>query len=150
MPDLYGKKTWLVIGLAAVGWALAVLFMLAYVGMYYTAYHYYLADTQLANLYESLYRNYTTLAYNAIRLTNYTIAVLNYTTSVLNYTDYILTINTGELVGYNATVSQYAVLLNETVSTLRETDQLLNATVSALNTYDQIMGRLVNATTGGG
>jgi hypothetical protein len=148
MPDLYGKKAWVVIGLAVVGWALAVIFMLAYVGMYYTAYHYYLATYELASMYQGLYRNYTTLAYNAIRLTNYTIAVLNYTTSVLNYTDYVLTINTGELVGYNATVSQYALLLNETVSTLRETDQLLNATVSALNTYNQIMGRLVNATGG--
>ena len=59
MPDLYGKKAWLVIGLAAVGWALAVLFMLAYVGMYYTAYHYYLATQELASLYQGLYRNYT-------------------------------------------------------------------------------------------
>jgi len=150
MPDLYGKKAWLVIGLAAVGWALAVIFMLAYVGMYYTAYHYYLATYELASMYQGLYRNYTTLATNALRLTNYTIAVLNYTTSVLNYTDYVLTINTGELAGYNATVTQYARLLNDTIITLRETDQLLNATVSALNTYDQIMGRLVNATTGGG
>ena len=136
------------IGLAVAGWALAVLFMLAYVGMYYTAYHYYLADTQLANLYESLYRNYAALATNAIRLTNYTIVVLNYTTQVLNYTDYILTINTGELAGYNATTIQYAGLLNETVTTLRVTYQLLNATVSALNTYNQIMGRLINATGG--
>jgi len=128
---------------------LAVIFMLAYVGMYYTAYHYYLATYQLASMYQGLYRNYTTLAYNALRLTNYTIAVLNYTTSVLNYTDYILTINTGELVGYNATVSQYAVLLNDTIITLKETDQLLNATVNALNTYNQIMARLVNATGGG-
>jgi len=148
MPDLYGKKAWLVIGLAAVGWALAVLFMLAYVGMYYTAYHYYLATQELASLYQGLYRNYTALATNAIRLTNYTIAVLNYTTSVLNYTDYVLTINTGELAGYNATTIQYAGLLNETVTTLRVTDQLLNATVSALNTYNQIMGRLINATGG--
>ena len=148
MPDLYGKKAWLVIGLAVAGWALAVLFMLAYVGMYYTAYHYYLADTQLANLYESLYRNYAALATNAIRLTNYTIVVLNYTTQVLNYTDYILTINTGELAGYNATTIQYAGFLNETVTTLRVTYQLLNATVSALNTYNQIMGRLINATGG--
>jgi hypothetical protein len=148
MPDLYGKKAWLVIGLAVVGWALAVLFMLAYVGMYYTAYHYYLATYELASLYQGLYRNYTTLAYSAIRLTNYTIIVLNYTTSVLNYTDYILTINTGELAGYNATTIQYAGLLNETVTTLRVTYQLLNATVSALNTYNQIMGRLINATGG--
>jgi len=43
VPDLYGRRAWLVIGLAAAGWALAVIFMLAYVGMYYTAYHYYLA-----------------------------------------------------------------------------------------------------------
>ncbi|KUO82243.1 MAG: hypothetical protein AT718_11370 [Vulcanisaeta sp. JCHS_4] len=148
MPDLYGRKAWLVIGLAAAGWALAVIFMLAYVGMYYTAYHYYLATYQLASLYQSLYRNYTVLAYNALMLTNYTIAVLNYTTSVLNYTDYVLTINTNELAGYNATTIQYARLLNETVSTLRVTDKLLNATVSALNTYNQVMGRLVNATGG--
>jgi hypothetical protein len=131
-----------------VGWALAVLFMLAYVGMYYTAYHYYLATYELASLYQGLYRNYTALATNALRLTNYTIAVLNYTTSVLNYTDYVLTINTGELAGYNATTIQYAGLLNETVTTLRVTYQLLNATVSALNTYNQIMGRLINATGG--
>jgi hypothetical protein len=144
--ELYGKKALIVTGLAVVGWALAIIFILSYVGMYYTAYHYYLATYELASMYQGLYRNYTTLATNAMRLTNYTIAVLNYTTSVLNYTDYILTINTGELVGYNATVSQYAVLLNETVATLRETDQLLNATVSALNTYNQVMGRLVNAT----
>jgi hypothetical protein len=148
MPDLYGKKAWVVIGLAAVGWALAVVFMLAYVGMYYTAYHYYLATYELASLYQGLYRNYTTLAYNALRLTNYTIAVLNYTTSVLNYTDYVLTINTGELAGYNATTIQYARLLNETVTTLRVTYQLLNATVSALNTYNQIMGKFINATGG--
>ena len=128
---------------------MAVIFMLAYVGMYYTAYHYYLATYQLASMYQGLYRNYTVLAYNALRLTNYTIAVLNYTTNVLNYTDYVLTINTGELAGYNATVTQYARLLNDTIITLRETDQLLNATVSALNTYNQIMGRLVNATGGG-
>jgi len=147
--ELYGKKALIVTGLAVAGWALAVIFMLAYIGMYYTAYHYYLATQELASLYASLYRNYTALATNAIRLTNYTIAVLNYTTSVLNYTDYILTINTGELVGYNATTTQYAVLLNETVATLRETDQLLNATVNALNTYNQVMGRLLNATQGG-
>ncbi len=132
MPDLYGKKAWLVIGLAAAGWALAVVFMLAYVGMYYTAYHYYLATQELAGLYQGLYRNYTALAYNAIRLANYTIAVLNYTTSVLNYTDYILTMNTNELAGYNTTLARYALLLNETVS--------------ALETYNQIMGRLINAT----
>jgi len=149
MIELYGRKAWLVIGLAAVGWALAVVFMLAYVGMYYTAYHYYLATQELASMYQGLYRNYTTLAYNAMRLANYTIAVLNYTTNVLNYTNTILTINTGELVGYNATVSQYALLLNETVTTLRVTDKLLNATVNALDTYNQIMGRLVNATAGG-
>ena len=65
---------------------------------------------------------------------------------VLNYTDYDLIINTSELAGYNTTTIQYAVLLNETITTLRETDQLLNATVSALNTYNQVMGRLVNAT----
>jgi hypothetical protein len=149
MPDLYGKKAWLVIGLAVAGWALAVIFMLAYVGMYYTAYHYYLATYELASLYASLYRNYTALATNAIRLTNYTIAVLNYTTSVLNYADTILTINTGELAGYNATTIQYARLLNNTITTLRVTDQLLNATVNALDTYNQVMGRLLNATGGG-
>jgi len=147
--ELYGKKALIMTGLAVVGWALAVIFMLAYIGMYYTAQHYYEANAQLASLYESLARNYTALASNAMRLANYSITVLNYTTSVLNYTDYILTINTGELVGYNATATQYAVLLNETVSTLRETDQLLNATVSALNTYNQIMTRLLNATQGG-
>jgi hypothetical protein len=45
MPDLYGRKAWVVIG-----WVLAVIFMLAYVGMYYTAYHYYLATYELASL----------------------------------------------------------------------------------------------------
>jgi len=29
MPDLYGKKAWLVIGLATAGWALVVIFMYA-------------------------------------------------------------------------------------------------------------------------
>jgi hypothetical protein len=146
--ELYGKKALIVTGLAVAGWALAIVFMLAYVGMYYTAYHYYLATHELASLYASLYRNYTALAYNAMRLANYSITALNYTTSVLNYTNTILTINTGELAGYNTTATQYAVLLNETITTLRETDQLLNATVSALNTYNQIMGRLVNSTGG--
>jgi uncharacterized membrane protein (Fun14 family) len=74
-----------VIGLAVAGWVLAVMFMLTYVGMYHIAYH-YLATQELISLYQGLYRNYTTLAYNALKLTNYTIAVLNYTTSVLNYT----------------------------------------------------------------
>ena len=143
MPDLYGKKAWVVIGLAVVGWALAVVFMLAYAGMYYTAYHYYLTTRELVNQYKALYENYTALAVNAMRLANYSI-------TVLNYTDAVLAINTGELVGYNATATQYAMLLNETITTLRETDQLLNATVNALNTYNQIMGRLVNATAGGG
>ena len=147
--ELYGKKALIMTGLAVVGWVLAVVFILAYVGMYYTAQHYYEANAQLASMYESLARNYTTLATNAMRLANYSITVLNYTTNVLNYTDYILAINTGELVGYNATATQYALLLNETITTLRETDQLLNATVSALNTYNQIMGRLVNAAQGG-
>jgi len=134
MPELYGRKAWVVIGLAAVGWALAVIFMLAYVGMYYTAYHYYLATIQLTRLYGGLYRNYTTLAYNTLKLANYSITVLNYTAQVLNYTDYVLTINTGELAGYNTTLIQYARLLNETVN--------------ALNTYNKIMARLLNATGG--
>jgi len=49
MPDLYGRKAWIVIGLTVGGWVLAVIFMLAYVGMYYVAYHYYEADAQLLN-----------------------------------------------------------------------------------------------------
>ena len=83
MPDLYGKKAWLVIGLAVVGWALAVIFMLAYMSTYYTGLHYYWAYVELVNQYKSLYENYTALF-------NYTEASWNYTSSVLNYTSHVL------------------------------------------------------------
>ncbi len=138
--ELYGIKAWALVGLAVVGWALAVLFLLTALANYNQAVSYYNGLALCLTQYRALASNYTALANQSLTvakaLGNLTLAniyTLNQTITLLNNVYYELEGLNNTLNTNNAVLGQALIELRAVNQTLTANNQLLMALVRAVN-----------------
>ena len=117
---MYGLRAWALVGLAVVGWALAVLFLLTALANYDQAVTYYDGLELCLAQYRALASNYTVLARQGLEVAG---ALGNLT--LVNV--YVLNQTIALLQGLNSTLTQNDQVLGQVLAVLRVVNESLTA-----------------------
>ncbi|BDR92227.1 hypothetical protein [Vulcanisaeta souniana] len=131
--ELYGARAWVLIGIAVVGWVLAVLFFASNIANYNMAVYYRYTTIYCISQYNALARNYTTLANRTLTIISYLTNVTMTNAYALNQTGIVIESLNNTLVQNNALLSQVARELYAVNNTVNANNALLTAFLRAVN-----------------
>ncbi|GAB6946095.1 hypothetical protein JCM16161A_02250 [Vulcanisaeta sp. JCM 16161] len=131
--ELYGARAWLLVGIAVLGWVLAIIGLASSLANYNIAMYYRTTTIFCISQYNALARNYTTLANRTLGIIEWLGNATLINAYALNQTGQVITSLNQTLVVNNELMNQVAWELRAVNQTLNEDNALLRALIMAVN-----------------